>query len=134
MTIQKRIKETEARIEALEKLEKLTFLGVDSIKEYRQLQKELAKLKKEDAYFIWFGVNKEVLNQLFDELFKKMAIYEEEKVEFKVEEGQIIFKNEKLDFDFTVELLNRYGYWCYSIFDKDKVVGIEIKYKKKEDF
>lgn len=131
MTVQKRIRETEARIEALEKL---TFLGAGSIKEYRQLQKELAKLKNEDAYSIWFGENKEVLSQLFDKLFKKMAIYEEEKVEFKVEEGQIIFKNEKLDFGFTVELLNRYGYWCYSIFDKNKVVGIEIKYKKKEDF
>lgn len=131
MTIQKRIRETEARIEALEKL---TFLGAGSIKEYRQLQKELAKLKNEDAYSIWFKENKEVLSQLFDELFKKMAIYEEEKVEFKVEEGQIIFKNEKLDFDFTIELLNRYSYWCYSIFDKNKVIGIEIKYKKKEDF
>lgn len=129
---QTKLEEKEARIQALKNLD---FLGANSVKEFKELQKEIEQLKRKDSYTLWFNENKKTLNRLFDMLFKSFTESNEEVVHlYYTVEGYIPFEGEVLREDYLTELLKRYDYVVSPKYGTDnKAIGIEVRYKEKEE-
>ena len=128
-TTQMKIKRKEERLEALRRLK---FLGASSIKEYNELEREIAELKKDDNYSKWFEENKEILSELFDLLFEMFAIRKEKIVYLDYNmSNDIVFNGHTLKEEFLKELLRRYGYSCKIRFFCDRKQKFEIHLEKE---
>ena len=97
--------------ERLNSLKGQHFLGADSIKEYRNLEKEIEGLKKQNSYEKWFAENKTTLEVLFDDMFKKFTIEHWEQYELRYStDAYVAFWGQVFQEDWLIKLLKRYGY------------------------
>lgn len=107
------------REERLNALKGRSFLGADSVKEYRNLKKEIEGLKKQDNYEKWFKENQATLEVLFDDMFKKFTLENWEQYELRYSaDTYIAFWGQVFNEDWLIKLLKQYGYTINKTIDE----------------
>lgn len=129
---QKEKREIKERIEAIDYLLKNnSLLGAETIKERIDLEERLKGLTKEERYRKWFDENKKTIEKLFSTMADKFINHGFGHITFIENNGGITMTSGEftMDKEFTIELLERYGYVVKKEFGMfgNKIINIYLK-------